>query len=351
MKGGENVGYSANAIMAKSRALYGKRLTEANYNDLVNCKSIGELVSYLKAKTAYAAEFESANADITPFQVEELLKMHILSSFEKISRYEASAGVEFYKYFIMKNDIQQLLRYLNYLIIGKPGDYLSVLPPFFNKRSELDLYKLAAARSFDEMLEAIKGTPYFKALEPFKQIYSLPESYLKMECALDRELWETEKNIVSKFSGRSKEKIIEIISYENDMENLVRIYRLKRLADADKDTIKDYLNLNFTHFTQKNIEDMLEKPTARKMLEEATGSYYKKCFKNPEFTLLEDYTHRVLYDKFKKEIRYSTQPVAVMICYFYLAQNEVNNIIRIVEGIRYSMAPEAIIGALIGAQD
>ena len=92
--------YCANAIMAKSRALYGKRLTAANYNDLVNCKSIGELVSYLKAKTAYAAEFESANADITPFQVEELLKMHILSSFEKISRYEASSGVEFYKYFI-----------------------------------------------------------------------------------------------------------------------------------------------------------------------------------------------------------------------------------------------------------
>ncbi|MGN1479289.1 MAG: V0D/AC39 family V-type ATPase subunit, partial [Acutalibacteraceae bacterium] len=219
------MGYSANAIMAKSRALYGKRLTEANYNDLVNCKSIGELVSYLKAKTAYSAEFESANADITPFQVEELLKMHILSSFEKISRYEASAGVEFYKYFIMKNDIQQLLRYLNYLIIGKPGDYLSVLPPFFNKRSELDLYKLAAARTFDGMLDAIKGTPYYKALAPFKQIYSLPESYLKMECALDRELWETEKNIVSKFSGMSKEKIIEIISYKNDMENLVRIYR------------------------------------------------------------------------------------------------------------------------------
>ena len=144
--------------MAKCRALYGKRLTLQDYNNLMNCKGINDIVSYLKTRTVYSSVFESANSDMSSFQVEELLKIHLLESFEKVSKYEISTGVEFYKYFIIKNDIQQILRFLHFLIIGKPGDYLKVLPPFFNKRSELDLYKLAQARNFGEMIKALSET-------------------------------------------------------------------------------------------------------------------------------------------------------------------------------------------------
>ena len=338
--------------MAKCRALYGKRLTLQDYNNLMNCKGINDIVSYLKARTVYSSVFESANSDMSSFQVEELLKIHLLESFEKVSKYEISTGVEFYKYFIIKNDIQQILRFLHFLIIGKPGDYLKVLPPFFNKRSELDLYKLAQARNFGEMIKALSGTEYAKALAPYKDTFTQPECYLKMECSLDRIMWDFERDIVKKYSGKAKEKIVEIIGYENDMENLVRIYRLKRLADSETEDIKNYINLNYTHFTKKNIDDMLSKNTAREMLSEASESYYKKNFSDREkFVSLEDLTQRILYDKLHREVRYSTVPVAVMICYFFLAQNEVKNIIHIVEGLRNGMSQEAIGATLVGICD
>ena len=100
--------------MAKCRALYGKRLTLQDYNNLMNCKGINDIVSYLKTRTVYSSVFESANSDMSSFQVEELLKIHLLESFEKVSKYEISTGVEFYKYFIIKNDIQQILRFLHF---------------------------------------------------------------------------------------------------------------------------------------------------------------------------------------------------------------------------------------------
>lgn len=343
--------YSLNAIMTKCRALYGKRLTKQNYDDLVNCSAVNEIVSYLKNKTAYAPTFDSANSDMNSSQIEELLKIHTLESFEKIGRYEISTSVEFYKYFIIKNDIQQILRYLNFLIIGKPEDYLAVLPPFFNKRSELDLYKLAQARSFNEMINSLKGTEYSTALVSFENDYKKPESYLKMECALDQIIWNFESEVVRAYSGTAREKIEEIIGYQNDMENLIRIYRLKRLAAENKETIQSYLNLNYTHFTKKNIADMLEQSTASGMLEEAAGSYYSKYFNAAGFTSLEDFTQRILYNKFYKEIRYSTIPVAVMLCYFFLAQNEVKNIIHIVQGVRNGVSSQAIKSLLVGAEN
>ena len=42
------VSYADNAVMAKAHAMYGKRLTKENYNDMLNCKSLVELANYLK---------------------------------------------------------------------------------------------------------------------------------------------------------------------------------------------------------------------------------------------------------------------------------------------------------------
>ena len=45
----------ANAVLALSRALYGKRLTEADYDALVNCKTLTEFTGVLKSKPEYEA--------------------------------------------------------------------------------------------------------------------------------------------------------------------------------------------------------------------------------------------------------------------------------------------------------
>ena len=52
------VSSAANAVLAKARAMYGKRLTAENYTDLLACRSVNEAAAYLKAHTAYADAFE-----------------------------------------------------------------------------------------------------------------------------------------------------------------------------------------------------------------------------------------------------------------------------------------------------
>ena len=44
----------------------------------------------------------------------------------------------------------------------------------------------------------------------------------------------------------------------------------------------------------------------------------------------------------RHDIRFSTHPSVVMLSYIFLAQIEIQDIINIVEGIRYQLAPEEI---------
>ena len=39
---------SSNVILAKARAMYGSRLTAADYAALLKCRSVGEAAGYLK---------------------------------------------------------------------------------------------------------------------------------------------------------------------------------------------------------------------------------------------------------------------------------------------------------------
>ena len=92
---------SSNAILAKSRAMYGRRLTERNYTELLNCHSVNEVANYLKNRTAYADMFEGTTAtDIHRGQLETMLKKRVFDQYASLCRYEMAIGQDFYQYFI-----------------------------------------------------------------------------------------------------------------------------------------------------------------------------------------------------------------------------------------------------------
>jgi V/A-type H+-transporting ATPase subunit C len=346
------VSYSSNAVLAKARAMYGKRLKKQNYNDLINCHSLGELVNYLKTRTDYGSTFEAATTAIGSGQIEELLRMRLLERSEALCRYEISVGENFYEYFIIQNDIKQILTFIRPLITGNPEKYLSDLPPFFSKHTELDLYDMAKARNYAEMLTALNGSPYKKIIEPYAANYNEKGVYIKIEADLNKYLREFLFNVVNKENGKKeKEQLHQIVNYKFDMDTIANIYRLIRLEGADNSVIKNYINTDFTNFSPKEIEMLVNAPLARDMLRLIPNTYYRKDFAKVEFDYLEGATQRMMYRKFVKGIRYYTCATAVMFSYIFLAENEVQNIIHIVEGIKYNIPPDKINAILIGTDN
>ncbi len=72
---------ASNAILAKARAMYGRRLTARNYQELLNCRDLPDLISYLKTRTSYSEALQAANPATTHrAQLETLLRLNLLSS-------------------------------------------------------------------------------------------------------------------------------------------------------------------------------------------------------------------------------------------------------------------------------
>ena len=345
------VSYSANAVYAKAHALYGKRLKKQNYDDLLGCRSLQELVGYLKSRTQYSPVFENVPSELSAAQIEELLKLHLLENLEAISRYEISAGESLYEYFIVKNDVNQLLSFIRLLISKTPEKYLSSLPPFFNKRTELDLISMANARSYNEFLNSLGGTEYKKLLAPFAGNYSDKGIYLQIEAVLNAYTRKYLLAAVNKgINKKEKQQIREIVNYKFDMDTIVDIYRLIRLEDADEEIIKSFINTEFTNFTDKELDMLIDAPRARDMMRLMPETCYRKDFSKIEYNYLEGAAQQVLYAKAYDSMRYFTSPTAVMLSYVSLAENEVQNIIRIVEGIKYKIPAKKISTVLVGAE-
>lgn len=347
--------FTSNAILAKSRAMYGRRLLEQNYLDLLNCHSVGEVASYLKTRTFYSDVFEViATSAIHRGRLEELLRKRLLKQYASLCRYEMSIGQDFYKYFITKNDITQILNCVRLLNTGHSADYLFSMPAFFNEHTELDLFKLASITSFAELLDALDGTEYKKVLAPFENEAKTSRSTLDIEAALYNyfytQLWQLAKK---EFSGKRRKGMLDVLRIQVDMRTIVNLYRLKKMLNADEELLRKFIIPGISNLSDKQMTMLIDAPTAPDLLKSLERTPYAKQLKKIDYDLKKDYievaTHRILNNWSKKFFRFSTDPTVVMFCYISLAENEIENITHIIEGIRYTVPADKIKTMLIGA--
>ena len=100
--------YSSNVILAKARAMYGRRLTRANYRELLECRTVGEVASYLKNQTSYGSILAGINeSDIHRGQLEIRLRQKLFEDNSALCRYEVTIGEHFANYLISRGEIEQ----------------------------------------------------------------------------------------------------------------------------------------------------------------------------------------------------------------------------------------------------
>src|SRR5574344_1628062 len=160
---------TSQAIIAKARAMYGKRLTDKDYSNLLGCDSVPEVLSYLKTHTKYAPLLNDLSENsIHRAQLEVILRQQLFSDFESLCRYEISVGEGFAKYVIIRTEIEQMMHFLMLLSSNRSQEYLYSLPVYFIKLSKIELNALPKARNYDDFLAALVRTPYYKLLLPYK---------------------------------------------------------------------------------------------------------------------------------------------------------------------------------------
>ena len=112
---------SSNVVLAKARAMYGRRLTPQSYQELLACRSVSEIAAYLKSHTSYGKILSGINEnDIHRGRLESLLRQRVLEDCASLCRYEISVGEHFSQYLLERAEIEQIIHSVSHLMAGSP---------------------------------------------------------------------------------------------------------------------------------------------------------------------------------------------------------------------------------------
>ena len=341
---------SSNTISAKAKSMYGKRLTDADYKDMLRRSSVSDIAAYLKENTSYQTALAQVDThNIHRGQLENLLMRELFNKYTKLCRYNFTGDNDFYNYLVLQYEIEQILKCILSLNAKTMADFILDLPSFLISHASFDLLALAKVRQFDDLLEVLKHTPYREILMQFAPKADEFVDYASCEKALMTYHYDHLLGVIrKKFHGQTKKDLEKVIKVNVTLSNLMTIYRLKRYFSAQKDEIAEVL-LPFEFKLNKIIlEKMIDAQSVDDFFDVFDQCYYGKNNKTVDNSLeFEHHLNQIIYLYNKKLMRFSTSPPAVLYAFIILNNTEVKNIIKIVEGIRYQVPISQIQSLLI----
>ncbi|MDE7389579.1 MAG: V-type ATPase subunit, partial [Lachnospiraceae bacterium] len=216
---------AANAVLAKVRAKYGRRLTEKDYASLLSCQQVSEIVSYLKNNTYYSTVLAKVNEkEVHRGRLEVILKQKLFDDFYSLCLYTKGAGEHFSKYILEKNEIEQIIHFLTLLSSGSTDEYIFSMPTYFMSHTSLDLERLARATTYDQFYDAVAGSPYAEILAEFRPKASERINISHAEHKLYTNCYKNLYNSINKYtSGGERKALKEMFNSIMYYTNFVRV--------------------------------------------------------------------------------------------------------------------------------
>ncbi|MEG0177743.1 V0D/AC39 family V-type ATPase subunit [Anaerorhabdus sp.] len=340
---------AAGALTAKAKAMFGKRIRPEDYQTMLQKKTIAEVASYLKNDTYFNEVLAGINEKaIHRGQLEALIRQDLFQRFSSLMRYANSPKNGFYRYGVIENEIHQILNCIRSFESKDYMQFIQKLPTYLEQKTSFKLSELANVRNYDELLEVLKNTDYAPIIKQFKPIHMDEFDFTGCESALRNYYFDTVLKIIEKdFSGKEHDDLRNIFLTQIELENITKIYRLKKYFEASPARIKELISPVHLRFSKKDLDYIIENCNADELFDYLAKSAYKNYTDNQRFIYIEYHTKKINYNINRRHLAFSSNPDIVLLSYMLLSETEIQNIVDIIEGIRYKIAPEKIERLLI----
>lgn len=335
----------ANAVIAKARAMYGQLLSPAQYDELLRKQSVQEISAYLREKTPYRAALEGVqDSTVHRRQLENLLHRDLFYQYVRLVKYVRKED-SIYQYIVTDMEIELILSSLRNIISDSQEDFVASLPTFMQPYASFNILGLAGARSLDEAIEAVAGTVYEPVLRRCRKQYP-PEGntlrYTRYELALRTCYFSTLLGRAKRETrGRAARELQELITLRAELMNLNTIYRMKTYFGADPDRIRVTMLPFYSRIRPRQLEEMVNARDTQAFLQLLSRTPYGRRIA-PDPAFFEAETDSVYYRATRRLLRFSTSPEVVYTAFMLLRSMETEDIVRIIEGVRYGLPPEKI---------
>ncbi len=341
--------FAGNAVISKAKSMYSKRLKATDYEELLKFNSIPEIVAYLKKADKYSNTLDKVmDYSMHRGQLEDLIKKSYFNNVAKIVNFVSTKDRKFYELDMVKREIEIVLSSLRSVISGNIETSIRDLPLFFRNHASFDIEEVTKSLTFRDLLFALRKTRYYDIIRPFFADDPIDIRYTDIEQAVFLAYHNLVIERINKyFSGKIRTNLMDIYQTKVEVDNIIKIYRLKKFYDAAEDEIRKALIMENVRMSKSELEKLIKLDNPDDVLIYISKSQYQEFIDEDDYVYIEYQAEKIKYNISKRYMYFSTVPAIVYTVFIFLNEIEQKNIFNIIEGIRYDIQKDDIKKMLI----
>ncbi|MDR0292630.1 MAG: V-type ATPase subunit [Oscillospiraceae bacterium] len=329
------------AVTSKIRAMFGNRLRREDYDRIAVMKSVSEVADYLRAHPDWGRALESVDTvALRRDRLETLLRRHSFAHFLRLFAYVERRDRLVMRYPVLTAEMEQIMRVTSLASSGNIGEYTFELPEYFKKFSRIQYNMLSSVRTYDDLLEAVKYTDFHTALERLRPLGGEFPSYFLIETQMRRSYYRSVGEMLRGRKGKAGVLLREATGIQADWENITTVERILRFYPSLLSDVFHYLVPAGAHLKPVELKTMLSLEDADSLREILKKTYYGPFLEGRDGDTLEKIGQLFLMGYYRRQMAGGTPSVFMPIAYINLYRNELNNLVHIIESVRYGLAPE-----------
>ena len=334
------------AVFAKCRAKFATLLKDSDYSALANMKSVGAVASYLMHNSDYANDLKGVNInEIRRAELEELLFANLMRSYKSLYIFTNGELRDFIGATMRKYNIDFILRLA--MSINNPNlpTETQAIAPLNIAHSEIDMLKVSAAQTLEQLSDALEGTRYHRIFK--SALHDGKLDYASLEVGLYNEYYDhIYKQYAEKKNGTASESIKKFLHLTIDLINISTILRMTFSFEAKADKIIPFL-LSIKGGRDRREYIMLCNMNKDEFLSYLRSSKYHKLVPEKSSFSTAEFTDSFLNIYYRRLMNSATPSFEHPFAYLSLKELEVKNLIHVIEGVRYGIPPAKIIEKII----
>jgi len=329
------------AVTAKARAMFAKRLRREDYMKMAEMKTVSDVAVHLHTHTYWSLALESVDtAALRRERLEFLLRWHSSTHFLRLFSYVRHEDRFMLRYPVLLAEMEQIMRFMRLAASRHSGDYIFGLPESFKRYSNIQYDLLPDAKTYDDLLEAVKKTDFYTPLRRLRAQNGDFPPYFSVETQMRRYYYRALAEMLSGRKDKSAALLREAAGIQADWENITIIDRILRYYPNLSPEALGYLMPAGAHLRPRELTSMISLDNADSLRELLKATHYGPFLKEREDDSLEKIGQTRLMTFYRRIMASGSPSIIIPIAYINLYLNELRNIIHTIESVRYSLTPE-----------
>lgn len=327
------------AVGAKVLAMYGKLISDEEWNRLYDCVSLGDIAALLRGQRGWSACISELSSPPTAARLKDAAKKKVFDEYEKLYKFSYFEDKSFLLFFLSRAEYGVILGALRSLYSKESEKHSFNATDFMKNHSAIDLAALEGASDYAQLLEAVKRSVYGKTLNalPIAGETGLPQ-YRDAGVALENRYFTEVFSYINKnYGGLGKKQLAELLGTQADILNLVSLLRLQRSFPSSLSRTGELLIPISYRLTPALVRSLQGAKNEAESLELLKRSHYAKQFESYSPQNLDELYGEAMSAFCRKLIKMPEPNLCVPAAYLILSELECQRLLRLIQAVSYGI--------------